>query len=67
MVLCSSIGKKIRLYPGDDYPGNDTAQHKSHIPKITVLAAYSEPHSFPDETTFEGKVGIWRLWRREII
>ena len=25
--------RKIRMNPEDEYPGDDTAQHKAHIPK----------------------------------
>ena len=53
------LKKKIRLYPGDEYPGDDTAQHKSHIPRIMFLAAVGKPHTLPDGTEFDGKIGIW--------
>lgn len=51
--------RKIRMYPGDDYPGDDTVHHKSHIPKIMFLAAVGSPHQKPDGTNFDGKIGIW--------
>jgi hypothetical protein len=35
---------KIRMYPGDDYPGDDTVHHKSHIPKIMFLCGIGTPH-----------------------
>ena len=53
------LKRKIRLYPGDDYPGDDTAQHKSHIPKNMFLAAIGKPHTLPDGKDFDGKIGIW--------
>ena len=31
--------RKIQMYPDDECPGDDTAQHMSHIPKIMFLAA----------------------------
>ena len=37
----------------------DTAQHKSHIPKIIFLAAIGKLHTWPDETEFNGKICIW--------
>ena len=51
--------RNIRNYPEDVYPGDDTAQHKAHIPKIMFLAAIGKPHTSPDGTEFIGKVGIW--------
>ena len=51
--------RKIRMYPEDEYPGDDTPQHKAHIPKIMFLAAIGKPHTLPDGTEFSGKVGIW--------
>ena len=51
--------RKIRMYPEDEYPGDDTAQHKSHTPKIMFLAAIGKPHMLPDGTQFNGKIGIW--------
>ena len=53
--------RKVRIYPEDEYPGDDTAQHKSHIPKIMFLAAIGKPHTLPDGTQFNGKIGIWPL------
>ena len=50
---------KIRLCPGNEYPGDDTAQHNSHIPKIMFLAAIGKPHNLPDATEFDGNIGIW--------
>ena len=44
------------MYPGDDYPGDETAQHKSHIPRVLFLAAIGKPHALCE---FDGKVGIW--------
>ena len=51
--------RTIRMCPEDEYPGDDTAQHKSHIPKIMFLAAIGKPHTLPDGTQFNGKIGIW--------
>ena len=48
--------RNIRMYPEDEYPGDDTAQHKSHIPKIVFLAAIGKPHTLPDGTQFIGKI-----------
>ena len=50
--------KKIRLYPGDDYAGDDTSQHKPHIPRIVLFSAVGKPHTLPDGIEFDGKVGI---------
>ena len=47
------------MYPEDEYPGDDTAQHKSHNPKFMFLAAIGKPHTLPDGTQFNGKIGIW--------
>jgi hypothetical protein len=33
--------------------------HKSHIPKVMLLAAVGIPQNRPDGTWFDGKVGIW--------
>ena len=51
--------RKIRMYPEDEYPGDDTSQHKSHIPKIMILAAIGKLHMLPDGTQFNSKIGIW--------
>ena len=51
--------RKIRMYPEDEYPGDFTAPHKSHIPKIMFLAAIGKPHTLPYGTQFNGKIGIW--------
>ena len=46
--------RKIRMYSEDEYPGDDT----SRIPKITYLAAVGEPHTLPDGTHLNSKIGI---------
>ena len=51
--------KSGSMYPEDEYPGDDTAQHKSHIPKIMFLAAIGKPHTLPDGTQCNGKIGTW--------
>ena len=55
--------RKIRMYPEDEYPGDDAAHHKSHIPRIMFHAAIGKPHTLPDGTQFNGKIGIWPLLR----
>ena len=50
------------MYPGDDYPSDDTAQHQSHIPIMMFLATVGKPHTLPDGAEFDGKVGLsWRM------
>ena len=43
----------------EEYPGDDTTHHKSHIPKIMFLCAIGVPHTRPDGTESDGKIGIW--------
>jgi hypothetical protein len=58
--------KTIRMYPGDDYPGDDTTHHKSHIPKIMFLCAVGTPHEISPGQMFDGKIGLWPFveWER---
>ena len=67
MVLCgANETEDPKMYPVDEYPGDtvdeypmdDTAQHKSHIPKIMFLAAIVKPHMLSDGTQFNGIIGI---------
>jgi hypothetical protein len=44
--------KTLKYLPGHQYHLNNTVQHKSHIPKLMVTAAISEPTD-----TFDGKIG----------
>ena len=53
------VKRKFRRFPGNDYPGDDTTHHMSHIPKIMFLAAIGVPHQRPDGSYFVGKIGIW--------
>ena len=47
------IKKTIKLLPDYPTPEPATTAHKSHIPKLMITAAFSEPSS-----KFDGKVGI---------
>ncbi|CAN0393333.1 unnamed protein product, partial [Laminaria digitata] len=50
--------EKIRMFPGEHIPGAPRVQHKSHLPKITIIVANARP----DPThNFDGKIGIWRI------
>ena len=55
--------RKIRMYPEDEYPGDDTPQHKAHIPKIMFLAAIGKPHTLPDALNLVGKLESGLLLR----
>ena len=46
-------------YIADDKEAGQTAViHKSHIPKIMVLAAVARPWWFADGLYFDGKIGV---------
>ena len=54
--------QKIRTYPEDEYPGDDTAQHKYRIPKNMFLAAIAE-----NVEVLEGlKIVVVALWKSEV-
>ena len=47
------------MFPGEDIPESPRVQHKSHVPKITIIVANARP----DPThNFDGKIGIWRIY-----
>jgi transposase len=60
------LKKKIRLFPGEDRPYDDTTQHKKHIPKIMFLAAVGVPHTMPNGQWFDGKVGMWAFLENHV-
>ncbi|CAM9307431.1 unnamed protein product [Choristocarpus tenellus] len=52
-------GERVRVFPHEDdsdLPGSPNVQHKSHIPKIMIIAANARPDS---THSFDGKLGIW--------
>ena len=51
--------RKVRLVPGEEFPGDDTCKHKSHIPKVMFFCAIGVPHTSPNGHIFDGKLGIW--------
>ena len=51
------------MFPGDDYPGDDTVHHKSHVPKIKFLCAVGIPPHRPDGSFFDGKIGVLGIYR----
>ena len=53
------VKKRVRLFPGEEFPDDETTRHKSHIPKIMFLAAVGVPHRMPNGEWFDGKVGMW--------
>ena len=46
------------MFPGEEKVGSIKVQHKSHIPKVTFIAAVSRPD---ESRNFDGKIGIWRV------
>ena len=54
--------RKLRLFPGDARPRDETTHHKSHIPKIMFLAAVGTPHFLPNGEWFDGRIGLCKAY-----
>ena len=58
--------EKTRYYltEGEEPPVR-RVQHKSHIPKVTVIAAVAEPRTCPRTGEFwDGKIGVWAFYEK---
>ena len=59
------VNNKVLLIDGTVIPNAPTCQHKSHIEKVMFLVAVARPRTFPDGTSFTGKIGLWPCTIRE--
>ena len=49
------------MLPGQKRPGARKRSNKNHRPKVLFLTAVARPRTLPDGTTFDGKIGMWRI------
>jgi hypothetical protein len=62
--MLQNTKRRLRIIDGQD-PGDETVQHKSHIPKIMFLCAVGVPQQKPNGQWFDGKIGIWEVAKME--